>query len=391
MNSAPEPITPTPKIPPAAPAITVAPATPIVSPAAPVVPVPPPPPSVSTPKAGPTVKPVTRYIPKDTFRGLDFGATLQRIGFGSCANQDQPEPLWKTIEQNRPDLFLFMGDNIYASSPDQKPIADQYRKLDLIPEYKSIRMKVPFMAIWDDGDLGTNDGGADAPTKEEAKTAFLNYWTYVKNSLPLEQINRGGLYHSKMIGPKNKVVQIIMLDTRYYRSPLHKVANPDPVNRVLYEPSKNSKDTLLGEQQWRWLESQLRRPANLRLIVSSIQLVAKDHQIENWNNFPHERQRFFDLLRRTGARNVVVLSGDRHIGTVAKTDIKGWGTLYDLTASSINRPKDIREQDSSYVGSVLSGENFGMALVDWNRSIARIELLNADGKAENSVEIKLRK
>lgn len=340
---------------------------------------------------GPAKPGVSRYIPKDTFRGLDFGATLQKIAFGSCADQDQPEPIWKSIEEDRPDLFLFMGDNVYADKPHQKPIAEQYRKLDQIPEYRSIRSKVPFMATWDDGDYGTPDGGADAPTRDIAKKDFLNYWNYVKNSLPLDQINRGGLFHVKTIGPKNKVVQIIMLDTRYYRSPLKKNPDFNQENKQMFLPSTNKRDTMLGEEQWHFLEAQLRKPANLRLVVSSVQLIANDHGFEKWGNFPLERQRFFELLKRTGARNIVVLSGDRHIGTIAKTDIKGWGTLYEITASSLNRPKDIQEKDVTYVGNVASRENFGLATVDWNHHTVKVEVRNLENKIENSVEIKLRK
>jgi alkaline phosphatase D len=365
-------------------AIMAKPSVPAVSPSSPI--------PATTPMAAAPAKPgVTRYIPKDTFRGLDFGATLQRIAFGSCANQDAPEPIWKSVQADNPDLFLFMGDNVYADRPEQQPIAEQYRKLDLIPEYRSIRSQVPFMATWDDGDLGTNDGGADAPTREVAKKDFLNYWTYAKNSLPLDQIKRGGLFHVKTIGPKNKVVQVIMLDTRYYRSPLHKNPGFTQENKKKYLPSTNRQDTLLGEDQWHFLEAQLRKPANLRLIVSSIQLIANDHSFEKWGNFPLEKQRFYELLKRTGAKNVVVLSGDRHIGTIAKTEVKGWGTLFDITSSSLNRPKDIQEQDSSYIGKVASRENFGLATVDWSSNTAKFEIRGLDNKVENAVEIKLRK
>lgn len=339
------------------------------------------------PVASKLATPVNRYIPSRTYRGIDFGATIETIGFGSCANQDAPQPIWKMVEKNNPDIFLFMGDNVYASSPKQQPIAEQYRKLDQIPEYQSIRDKVPFLATWDDHDLGTDDGGADAPTRDSAKIDFLNYWVGVKNSLSMDQINRGGLYYSKMIGPKNKVVQIIMLDTRFYRSILKRANDPTRPYKS-FEPNLDKNSTILGAEQWKWLEAQLKRPANLRILVSSIQVIADDHKFEKWGNYPHERERLFTLIKKTNAKNLVIFSGDRHIGTIAKTDIKGWGPIFDITASSINKAKDVREEDKTYVGKMFPGENFGVAHIDWKNKSLKVELRDKDDQIQNSVNFK---
>jgi len=43
---------------------------------------------------------------------------LARIAFGSCARQDQPQPIWEAVVASRPQLFLFLGDNIYADTED---------------------------------------------------------------------------------------------------------------------------------------------------------------------------------------------------------------------------------------------------------------------------------
>ena len=77
---------------------------------------------------------------------------------------------------------------------------------------------------------------------------------------------------------------------------------------------------MLGEDQWRWLAEQLRVPAEVRLLVSSIQVVAEDHGWEKWMNFPHERERLFKLIRETGAEGVIILSGDRHLAELSMMD-----------------------------------------------------------------------
>ncbi|KHD87711.1 MAG: phosphodiesterase [Bdellovibrio sp. ArHS] len=325
--------------------------------------------------------PVSTYVSAISYQDLALEKPLQRIAFGSCANQDQPEPLWQDIREAQPDLFLFMGDNVYASHPTQQPIAEQYRKMDQIPEYLAIRKEVPFMATWDDHDFGQRDGGADFKGKDQARKDFLNYWAYVKNSLPPEQ---QGVYHAKIIGPKNKSVQVIMLDTRYFRSPLKE--SPGNEGKAQdYLPQDEG--TILGEAQWQWLEAQLKRPASVRFIVSSIQLIAKDPKYEKWGNFPKERQRFFDLLKSTKAKNVILLSGDRHIASIAKMNLKNYGALYEITSSSINRANNYADADTHYVGPVYSKENFGLARIDWKKRTVTVDIRGFKNKVENSVKI----
>lgn len=289
-------------------------------------------------------------------RGIDFGATIKAVAFGSSANQDLAQPIWKTIAGNNPDLFLFMGDNVQAAKPAQKPLAEQYRKLDNIPEYRAFREKVPFMATWDDQDYGAKE--------------FLHYWTYVANSTSFGQ---KGIYHSKIIGPKKKQVQIVMLDTRSFRT-----------------KADDAKATLLGDAQWDWLEAQLKRPAEVRMIVTSIPLIASEHGTDKWADFPKERQRFFDLLKKTAARNVIVFSGDRRQSSIAKTGVKDWGILFDITASPINEPLAAAEEDASFEGKASAAESFGLAHIDWHDKKISLQIRDINNKIMNSVSFKIK-
>lgn len=313
-------------------------------------------------------------------RGLEYDSVLTTLAFGSCANQDQPQPLWKTILDNNPQLFVFMGDNIYASSPNQKPIKDQYKKMDKIPEYVAMREKVPFMATWDDHDFGQNDGGVDNPEKEEARKQFLAYWRYVNDATERKQ---KGLYHAKIFGPSHRLVQVIMLDTRWSRSPLEKSSNPSRK----FEATQDKKTTILGEEQWEWLEEELREKADVRFIVSSIQVIPEDHGFEKWGNFPHEKQRLFQLIKKTNAKNVIFVSGDRHIGTISKTNLPGYGDLFEVTASSINRPTSLEESDKTYLFPSYNKENFGLAKIDWESSQFTFELKNLSNEVVQAVNI----
>lgn len=41
-----------------------------------------------------------------------------RIGLGSCAHQDSSQGIWKAVLGWEPDIFLHLGDAIYADTRD---------------------------------------------------------------------------------------------------------------------------------------------------------------------------------------------------------------------------------------------------------------------------------
>ncbi|AZZ37223.1 phosphodiesterase [Bdellovibrio sp. qaytius] len=348
--------------------------------------------TVAKPKSRPMVDSSKEAQLNIPYRSLDTNKDLTLIGMGSCADQNQPEPIWKTIKEANPQLFIMMGDNVYASQKENKPIIDQYIKMNQITEYKDLRESIPFLATWDDHDYGQNDGGADNPEKDEARRVFLNYWSYLKFTMPKEQ---NGVYHSRIIGTKNRKVQIILLDTRWDRSPLTK--NPDYNAETnteqppkIYLPNEDKNARMLSEDQWKWLDQELAKPANLRLIVSSVQLIANDHYYEKWGNYPKERERFFNLLKKHKAKNAVILSGDRHLAAIAKEDVKGLGLVYDVTSSSLNKPSRtvVAEIDKSYTAPSFLKPNFGLIAIDWTKKTLSAQIMDEDKKVQLEQEIK---
>lgn len=333
----------------------------------------------NTPKANAPRTPLTHYISTAPVRGLALSERLDKIGFGSCTNQDQPQPIWDTIAKENLNLFVTMGDNVYASLPHQQPIAEQYYKQDQVANYRDLRLKVPFMATWDDHDFGLRDGGASWAQKEAAQKDFLNYWTYIRHSIPLDQ---KGIYHSKIIGPFNEMVQIIMLDTRYFRSDL--VEREDLKGRF-FDYAPNNTGTVLGEKQWKWLEEELKKPANIRFIVSSIQVIANEPRFEKWGNFPKERQRLFDLIERTKADNVFLLSGDRHIASISKIELPKYGPLYEITSSALNQPNEYPDNDTHYIGQSYNKENYAVAQIDWDKKQIEFTVRDIKGEVVNNI------
>ena len=115
------------------------------------------------------------------------------------------------------------------------------------------------------------------------------------------------MYDARTFGPPSMRVQVILLDTRFFRSPLKPTDERGAPGKERYLPDDDPAKTMLGDAQWAWLAERLREPAALRLIVSSIQVLAEGHGWERWSNLPKERQRLFDLIRDTGARSVLFL------------------------------------------------------------------------------------
>ena len=307
-------------------------------------------------------------------------AAVSRIAFGSCAKQDQPQPIWDAVVETKPQAFLFLGDNIYADTKDMGVMRTKYRLLGEQPGYQKLKQTCPVLATWDDHDYGADDSGADYPMKKQSQQIFLDFFEAPADD-PRRQ--REGVYSARVYGPEGKRVQVILLDTRYFRSPLktgYQPGEPGEGRRGRYLPQTDPSTTILGDAQWRWLEEQLKQPAELRLIGSSVQVVANDHAWEAWATFPHERQRLLRLIGDTRANGVLFLSGDRHLAEISRLaadDPQGVGyALYDITSSSLNAPSGNKtkagtrfgnEINTHAVGRTYFDTNFGTIHIDWEQ------------------------
>ena len=320
--------------------------------------------------------------------------SITEIAFGSCTNEDAPQPLWKIISATQPQLFLYLGDNVYADSTGKvrHPVAteasfsDSYQKLANNPDFAAFRQQVPIFAGWDDHDSGMNDGGRDNPVLPMAKRFWLDFFKIPKNS-PVR--TRLGIYDSRIIGKEGQRVQIIMLDTRSFRSALTKAKPGNKEGYQRFSPSTDDHQDMLGQAQWKWLEEQLQKPAELRIIASSIQVIAKDHGYERWGNLPTEQQRFYSLLKTTKAKGIVLISGDRHSGGIYKRDDILPYPLVEVTSSSINRPinNPDYEMGTYQKGEMVIKPNFGSISIDWENKMVKIRLSTEEEKAVREIVV----
>jgi alkaline phosphatase D len=289
------------------------------------------------------------------------------IAFGSCSHQDKPQPIWQSVVAEKPDMFIFLGDNIYGDSSDMGVLAAKYAKLNAIHGFQEIRSNTQVVATWDDHDYGEDDAGAEFSAKAESRELMLEFWGEPKDSPRWTQ--EGGIYTSYLLGETYKV-QVILLDTRWNRTPLMSVSGViDYAQRLaqdrgpyLINHDVNAK--LLGEAQWLWLEGELKKDVDARVIATSIQLLPEFSGWESWANFPLERQRMLSLLDKYQAEPVVFISGDVHWAEFSSIEPEGseedrtW-PLIELTSSGLTEEWKAVSPNVHRVGEAYPIANYG--------------------------------
>lgn len=171
---------------------------------------------------------------------------VSRIAFGSCIKQDQPTPIWDAVIETNPQLFVFLGDNIYGDTLDIQLLRQKYSQLADQPGLHRLKQTCRILGTWDDHDYGQDDVGAEYPRKRESQQAFLDFF-----AVPPDDPRRTqeGVYSSQVVGPPGKRIQLILLDGRYFRSPLKtgfKPGEPGDGYRGKYMPNLDPDSTLLG-------------------------------------------------------------------------------------------------------------------------------------------------
>ena len=294
-----------------------------------------------------------------------------KIGIGSCLDQDFPQPIWQPIEEENLDYFIFLGDNVYgdsifenlykmkrAYSKQEKPLPDFLDQTDIF-------------AIWDDHDYGKNDGGSDYKYKKLAENLFLDFW-----NVPINDVRRSreGIYFSENKVFFNRKYKLIFLDTRYFRSQLKG-------KKGSYQKNNDESSTILGKEQWTWLEKELNSNFDYLFIFSSIQIIPEDHGFEKWSNFPNDRTKLLKILEKYKDRTIL-FSGDRHRSGIYKRN-----GIIEITSSSMNKPgSSFFETDKYLIGETYPQENYSVLKI-LNDDI-NIDIKDKHGEILNSISLK---
>ncbi len=292
------------------------------------------------------------------------------VAIGSCARfqEDPIQPIWGKVERARPDLFFWLGDNIYGDALDPDILAEEYRRQRTVATLQPLLRTTPQLAIWDDHDFGLNDHDRSNPVKEEALDVFERYWANPAHGLP----EAPGVFFRYSYGG----VDFFFLDARYYRDPN---AMPDSAGK-----------TMLGAAQLEWLKEGLAgSDAPFKVLISgSGWTKAKGPGGDSWASFLHERDSLFAFIQREEIGGVVLLSGDTHVGelnAIPWSDRGGYD-FYDLVSSPLAQSPSgswLERRPEIRIRPVYSaGPNAGLLTFDFSgEPTLRFELIGEDGRS----------
>ncbi len=284
-----------------------------------------------------------------------------RIAFGSCLKGSESMDVLASVAGSQSDMFVFAGDNVYATTTDPVKLAEYYQDLADRPQYQQLKEAMPIVATWDDHDYGVNDGGTEHPTKVQAQQVMLDHFDEPANS---PRRLSEGVYTDYWLGSGDQRVHLILLDTRYFRSPIKRELTLNGGLRFAINDAADA--TVLGSDQWGWLQSKLQEPAALKIVVSSIQVLSDRHPYEKWGNFPKERQRLLDLIDEVQG-GVVLVSGDRHFSEISGITSKSGHRLYEMTASGMNTDGRYgQNEDNPYRVNWVGHQGYGVLDVQWH-------------------------
>lgn len=274
-----------------------------------------------------------------------------RVAFGSCAGDwgvDPQQPVFRAIHAMDPDLFLWLGDNVYFSLQEEEWLEpglmeSRWRTQRAMPSLQPLLADTPHYAIWDDHDFGPNDSDGTYPLRDFSLDLFTSYWPNPAAGLE----GPDGVFFRFDVGN----VAFFMLDTRFDRTP-----NQTP---------EGASKLLLSARQWAWLEQGLKDcDADFKVVASGMQVLSTYHRFETWNLFPSERARLLEFLEREAISGVFFLSGDRHIGEAIRLERDGTYPLVEFTSSpmaaGIGEAQPDAEVAERIPGTLAAVENFGL-------------------------------
>lgn len=309
------------------------------------------------------------------------------VAFGSCAYVNDPPfdrpgspygdedfGIFDTIAETKPDLMLWVGDNVYFRETDwssESGMRARYAKSRGIPDVQPLLATCPQYATWDDHDFGPDNSDWTNPLRGAALRTFKLFWA------------NPGYGLEKTPGVFTRFtwsdVEFFLLDDRYHRSP-----NEAP-------------KTMWGSEQLRWLTDALTSSDH------AFKVVVNGNQVWNMHS-PHETavrynedvKRLATVIEQRRIDGVVFLSGDRHHTELLKVGERV--PVYEFTSSPLlsGLHTEVTEQEQKnpqrVEGTFFNAErNFGLVRFtgkDAERTVT-FECIDKDGLSRWTHAVKL--
>ncbi len=288
----------------------------------------------------------TRTTPDD-----DATVDELRIGVASC--QLRSAGYWTAYEQMAEDdldLVFFLGDYIYeypagegelASVIEAEPQTEaDYRLLygayKRDPMLQAAHASAPWVVTWDDHEVDNNYAGvvpedpADAPTfAARRRAAYQVFWENMPVRLDPPDDEGLRLYRTVRFG---SLATFFVLDGRQYRT--DQVCGDQIPTMASECPALGDEShTMLGTEQEDWLSNGLSdadttwKALAQQTVMKALVLGDVVLNVDQWDGYPAARARLLSSIQEDGVENVMVMTGDIHVGGAA--DIRGTDAATD--------------------------------------------------------------
>jgi alkaline phosphatase D len=304
------------------------------------------------------------------------------LATGSCAYVNETEydrpgkpygsnyQIFNRIAEQKPDLMLWLGDNVYYREPDwntRTGMLHRYTHARSLSELQPLLASTAHYAIWDDHDYGPDDSDGTWEQKEMAWEVFRDFW-----GNPTFGVNGQKGCTTRF---QYADVDFFLLDNRYFRTPNYCENCPDR--------------TLLGKEQLQWFLAALatsRAPFKIVAIGGQVLTTSKNNET-CFHFFPAERDTILNFIERENIKGVVFLTGDRHFSELSALKNRADNWVYDLTASPLTSgtyadapTREINEY--RVAGTAVGVHNFAMLRFSGPRKARQCEIKIHDSEGK---------
>ncbi|WP_121119961.1 alkaline phosphatase D family protein [Croceibacterium ferulae] len=352
------------------------------------------------------------------------GARKDRLRFAAAGCQHYEEghyTAWRRIAEEPVDFVYHYGDYIYEGrdtgsatrlmngrpfTPMRQHVGqeiyslDDYRRRYALykgdPDLQAAHAAAPWFVSFDDHEVDNNwaagldqDGSPPevfAFRRAAAMQAWYEHMPVRRSSMPV-----GGSVQMFRRATFGDLMDMHVLDTRQYRSPLGNGGRNGPMNDDFLSPQR----TMLGDRQEEWLFTGLAQgTARWQLIAQQVMLMQlavqpagggeMTYSADQWSGYLHGRERLLNHIADRGLTNVMTVSGDAHrhfAGDVLRNGGEGPPVTAEFLATSITSGSDGVGLDDPYHRSVAGNECLkaiidrrGYVLCDVGRDTFRGEL-----------------
>jgi len=308
-----------------------------------------------------------------------------RVAFGCCMDHSERHDVFDALNLADPEVFVFLGNTVDVDAGDMDDMLEAYDVLNRFRGPKVLRRQSAVMSMWNrtdyaiDGQAGTNN-----PLKYAVRNHFLTFWREPISSPRMFQEH--GIAKAVVFGEAPQRVQVIMLDGRWNRDPLTRVGWVERLTRALdseqgpYLPNPSA--TLLGDAQWQWLAEQLQEPAEVRVLMSATPFFAPVNGYDSWAMYATEQQRLVEMLQQLQPQGLVLATGDRGFGELAKIDDVLSYPLWQVTSGYLSSASEAPYRFEQRHGDALEQARYGQIEVRWQDTPELIlSLRDVDGRA----------